>query len=555
MQRAWILGVLVLKLGVAYASCNPGALRDFSAITGPPAVAGDEPCGASISLLHNYWFGASDETVSGGIYNVSWLPHADPCGLVLAVAGGTVRGAPVAPVAAETLARHAGTLVAVDSDYLTCCRETLSHAVAALGGVAGIIYEKNSAVSGSGYFRTCFMPTSPSPLAPFLGINYDAEPAWQAAVAYAHSMNASQYARSPVTVRFSRTAVSPFGLFLTSPLTFATFRVILPALAFVQALACAFLLLRRKTHGIVVVAWPCISGGGPPIWEGLRASDTALVWQTAFSVLQGVFLAWGGFYSAWSPLIVTSMAIFIPEAASLWSSALMGSLFSRIISVRKPVAYTRDCILMTSVVSISLMYAIVVILNGVNYITATTFRNWGAPLALGVSPLITVPACVRILRAIRVLRKSTQSGTAPSGHSNGGGGGGRWRLRPCMMMMIACAPERRQQAQGSSLDEPCTSESSSRTLSPLEMRRSRAYIAHIKRYTVASGILIVTQLLGMYLTKAIVIMPVFYTPGGFYIVGVLSVMGPLGAGAAKILAFSTPRPVRIASRVTPRRSY
>ena len=205
-----------------------------------------------------------------------------------------------------------------------------------------------------------------------------------------------------------------------------------------------------------------------------------------------------------------SVALFIPEAASLWSSALMGSLFARIMMVRTRSGHWRDLLVMTSVVFVSLLYSIVVILNGANAITASVFRGVGAPLVLAVAPLITLPACVRIWRAMRLLHESA-------------------RL-------------------------PGTTEAaSSRVLSDMQCRRSARFTSHVRRYVLASSILVATQLSGLYLSKAVALVPTFYEPGVFFMFGVLCAVGPLGAGLAKMIAFSTPRSMSGRSKSPARR--
>ena len=359
---------------------------------------------------------------------------------------------------------------------------------------------------------------------------------------------------------------------------FATFRVILPAAAAAQAGACLLLLLRRKSRHATVLVAPCCGGAAaPPIWSGLRASDLALAWQCIASLMQCVLLAW-------APYIVTSLALFLPEATSLWSSALMGTLFSRIMTVGppSPSIRARDRLVMMSVIISSFLYAILIILHALSAITTETFRNVGAPLALGVAPLITIPAIVRILLALRVLRvspfptaraSSAASRTAPGNSKRSCAlhwrrflrltaaiaGAGLWKKGSVFQrqqqvqqhVQQRVQQQVQQQVQQSAEEEVRPS----RLVSPMELSRSAAYVSHIKRFTLASCILIVTQLTGLYLTKALAITPSFYTPAGLFAFGLLSALGPLGAGMSKIIAFLKPRLLQHpVTRVMPRRA-
>ena len=204
-----------------------------------------------VDVLYDYWYGADDSVVKEGAYNVSWLSDGgDPCTFFSRVSRDS-------SYAAWSGAGYAGTVLALDSDTMACCRETVSHALALMGCVAGIIYEKSVPVAGSGYFRTCRMPTDRERLAPILGLNYDKEPAWREAVSYAQGTNATEYSTSPVTLHYSRVSPSEFAAFLKSPLVFVTFRVVLPAAAAAQACVCALLLLRRRTSsGRIIIVPP-----------------------------------------------------------------------------------------------------------------------------------------------------------------------------------------------------------------------------------------------------------------------------------------------------------
>ncbi len=282
--------------------------------------------------------------------------------------------------------------------------------------------------------------------------------------------------------------------YFEGPLHVGLFRVFVPCLAFVQALLCArALLLRALPDGRVVLTLKVAP------WQGARLGDYLLAYQAVIAMLQGSMSALNGFGGARVPYVVTMFASFLPECMGLWSSQTLSLLFASLIQRQETGGVLSSRVLssrlsmatLAAVIFLSCVYLTLITLSGLVLINTRMLAWLGGPAVVIVGTVVVFPLTLRAHRAVRMLH-------AVSSQVN---------------------------VLGRSASE------------------ASSYRSMVRRFTTSAIIICICEVVSLFVSKALTFVPFLYSPLGWTLYGGLVQLSVLGVGFAKLMAFSTPRPV------------